>query len=96
MHDVFFSFSGEHISNNFTHLYTALVQRGIIRGDTELEYLRVIESSLLRTSKSGAISYYICKRLCLSSLLVCRTFQDCWIHEIDEIGHCFSSFNSFL
>jgi hypothetical protein len=30
MHDVFFSFRGEHTSNNFTHLYTTLVQKGII------------------------------------------------------------------
>ncbi|KAI9383529.1 hypothetical protein POPTR_013G098550v4 [Populus trichocarpa] len=56
MHDVFFSFRGEHTSNNFTHLYTALVQRGIIRGDTELEYLRVIESSLLRDIKESGLS----------------------------------------
>uniref|UniRef100_A0A2K1Y3J3 C-JID domain-containing protein n=1 Tax=Populus trichocarpa TaxID=3694 RepID=A0A2K1Y3J3_POPTR len=35
-------------------------------------------------------------RLCLFTLVVQRTCQNCWIHEKDEIGHCFSSFNSFL
>lgn len=59
MHDVFFSFRGEHTSNNFTHLYTTLVQKGIIRGDTELEYLRVIESSLLRDIKESGLSIII-------------------------------------
>ena len=62
MHDVFFSFRGEHTSNNFTHLYPALVQRGIMQEDRELEYLRVIESSLLRDIKESGLSIIIFAR----------------------------------
>jgi hypothetical protein len=62
MHDVFFGFRGEHISNNFTHLYTAPVQRGIIRDDIELKYLRAVESSLLRDIRQSGLSINIFAR----------------------------------
>jgi hypothetical protein len=62
MHDVFFGFRGEHTSNNFTHLYTAPVQRGIIRDDIELKYLRAVESSLLRDIRKSGLSIIIFAR----------------------------------
>ncbi|XP_011004853.1 PREDICTED: TMV resistance protein N-like isoform X2 [Populus euphratica] len=76
-HDVFYSFRGEHTSYNFTHLYTALAQRGIIRGDTELEYLRVIESSLLRYIKESGLSIIIFARDYACS--------DWWLDELVKI-----------
>uniref|UniRef100_A0A6N2LHE3 ADP-ribosyl cyclase/cyclic ADP-ribose hydrolase n=1 Tax=Salix viminalis TaxID=40686 RepID=A0A6N2LHE3_SALVM len=61
MHDVFCSIKGEHSSNNFTHLYTALVQKAIIH-DNELELLRAIESSLLGEIKESGLSVIIFAR----------------------------------
>ncbi|KAB5529822.1 hypothetical protein DKX38_019903 [Salix brachista] len=61
MHDVFCSLRGVHSSNNFTHLYTALIQKGIIH-DSELENLRSIESSLLGEIKESGLSVIIFAR----------------------------------
>jgi len=54
--------NSEHTSNNFTHLYTAPVQRGIIRDDIELKYLRAVESSLLRDIRKSGLSIIIFAR----------------------------------
>uniref|UniRef100_A0A6N2MA84 TIR domain-containing protein n=1 Tax=Salix viminalis TaxID=40686 RepID=A0A6N2MA84_SALVM len=61
MHDVFCSIRGVYSSNNFTHLYTALVQKAIIH-DSELENLRSIESSLLGEIKESGLSVIISAR----------------------------------
>uniref|UniRef100_A0A6N2LS57 ADP-ribosyl cyclase/cyclic ADP-ribose hydrolase n=1 Tax=Salix viminalis TaxID=40686 RepID=A0A6N2LS57_SALVM len=61
MHDVFCSIRGVYSSNNFTHLYTALVQKAIIH-DSELENLRSIESSLLGEIKESGLSVIIFAR----------------------------------
>ncbi|KAF9670521.1 hypothetical protein SADUNF_Sadunf13G0077700 [Salix dunnii] len=61
MHDVFYSFRGVHSSNNFTHLYTTLIQKGFIH-DSELENLRSIESSLLGEIKESGLSIIIFAR----------------------------------
>ncbi|CAK7328801.1 unnamed protein product [Dovyalis caffra] len=57
-HNVFLTVNG---CNNFTYLYTALVQRGIINHG-ELEHLKVIGSSLLEAIEESRLSVIIFKR----------------------------------
>jgi hypothetical protein len=68
MHDVFFSFRGKHNSNNFTHLHTALFQRGIIRYKRQIKYLKKIESSLVSDIKESGLSIIIFARDYVSTL----------------------------
>ena len=68
MHDVFFSFRGEHNSKNFTHLHTALFQRGIVRYKRQLQYLKKIESSFVRDIKGSGLSIIISARDYVSTL----------------------------
>ncbi|KAG5221073.1 TMV resistance protein [Salix suchowensis] len=78
MHDVFYSFRGVHSSNNFTHLYTTLIQRGIIRNHEELEFLRAIELNLLGEIQESGLSVIIFARD-----YACSPF---WAGEIIKIG----------
>ena len=68
MHDVFFSFRGQHNCNNFTHLHTALGQRGIIRYKRQIECLEKVESRLVRNIKKSGLSIIIFARDYVSTL----------------------------
>ncbi|KAF9670516.1 hypothetical protein SADUNF_Sadunf13G0077200 [Salix dunnii] len=78
MHDVFHSFRGVHSSNNFTHLYTTLIQSGIIRDRDKLELLRVIWSSLLGEIKESGLSIII-----FATDYACSPL---WAEELVKIG----------
>ncbi|KAB5529821.1 hypothetical protein DKX38_019902 [Salix brachista] len=61
-HDFFYSFTDVHSSNNLTHLYTTLVERGNIRDRDQLELLRAIEWSLFWEIKESGLSIIIFAR----------------------------------